>query len=161
MSQEDQFYLNQLASMLVRGRDPDYIAHNLDRPLKWVLDMAETPEISKLCADIRSGKVAEQTEEALWGTERTSLELQIKTPKALKKLWDIIDDEKASHSSQLKAIEMWLKHNDKMPQKEDAVAGDQPIIFTDEDWKRLQELEKTRETRLRLVASRRRPAAES
>lgn len=149
----ERFFLAQLASMLVRGRDPQYIADSLDRTVKWVEDMALTPEVSKLCQDIRTGKYAEETEEAIWSPERTSLEVQVKTPKALKRLWELIANEATPESTRLKAIEMWLKANDKMPRPVEEAAPELPVEFDDAAWERLKKLEETRATRIALVRS--------
>jgi hypothetical protein len=149
---EDLWRVQTLARLLVEGRDPDYIAMSLERPRQWVEDMARSPEVAKFCADMRTGKFQRETTDAIWGTERTSLEVQWKTPEAIRRLWAVIEGEDIHPAVRLRALEMWFKLNDKMPKAQDAVDEVTPEpVFSDADWERLKKLEETREFRLRLI----------
>ena len=149
----NEYFHEQLALMLMKGRSAEYIANRLKKTVTWVEEAARHPDVIERCTEMRGVELAERKEADLWDKERIGLEIQGDTPHMLAQARKIALSDTAADNNKLKAIELWLKYNEEMPQVRDADDGNQErgIYIDGPVAERLFELAQSRAQRQKLL----------
>jgi hypothetical protein len=146
------YYAEQVAIMVKRGRSPEWIAQRLGKTVQWVMGAAQHPDVIKRCTQLRQEEM-QQEEPEMWDRERYSLEIQGWGPEMIREARRMAMDPKVSDATRMKAIETVLKYNENMPTPKDAVNDAPPGVMIDGPIaERLLDLVQSRQERARLLA---------
>lgn len=126
----NEFYYEQVANMIRKGRSPEYIAARLKKSVTWVEEAALNADVIERSNEMRILENHDADAE-MWDKERTSLEIQAMGPEMIRNARSMANNPNVADAVRAKMIELCLKYNEQMPQPKDAAGENSAGIYID------------------------------